>query len=93
MPTTDNAGKATVQAALPQLTQTTKPLQAEVVIRMREPSGSSSDVRKRSGSRMSPAKTTDRSCFESRSLLARVRSSLKTGVEGLLRLVDDENGA
>jgi len=39
LPNTDKDGEATVRAELPPLPQTTQPLQAEVVIRMREPSG------------------------------------------------------
>ncbi len=39
LPQTDEYGKATVLAELPVLSQTTKPLKADVVIRMREPSG------------------------------------------------------
>ena len=39
LPNTDDQGSATVQAELPALTQTTKLLKADVVIRMREPSG------------------------------------------------------
>jgi uncharacterized protein YfaS (alpha-2-macroglobulin family) len=39
LPNTDGRGKATVLAQLPQLTQTTKLLQVNVVMRMREPSG------------------------------------------------------
>ena len=39
LPNTDNSGKATVRAELPQLTQTTKLLAASVILRMREPSG------------------------------------------------------
>src|ERR1700744_2501533 len=45
-----------------------------------EPRGKSSAVRRRSGRRASPEKTTQRSCFESKSLLARMRSSLRTVV-------------
>ena len=48
--------------------------------RIREPRGSSSAERSRSGSRASPANTTQSSCLESRSLLARMRSSDRTGV-------------
>ncbi len=39
LPSTDSKGIATIQAELPPLTQTTKPLKAELVVRMREPSG------------------------------------------------------
>ena len=39
LPNTDGKGVATVKAELPPLTQTTKPLKAELVVRMREPSG------------------------------------------------------
>ncbi len=39
LPNTDAEGKATVAAKLPALTQTTKPLKADVIVRMREPSG------------------------------------------------------
>src|SRR5208283_212275 len=47
---------------------------------MREPMGSSSGDRNLSGSRASPAKTTQSSCLLSSSLLARMRSSLRTVV-------------
>ena len=60
---------------------------------MREPRGSSSGERSRSGSRASPAKTTQSSCLLSSSLLARMRSSREHGGEGFLGLVDDEDGA
>ena len=39
LPTTDANGQAQIKAELPALTQTTKPLEADVVVRLREPSG------------------------------------------------------
>ena len=39
LPSTDNNGHAEIKAELPQIAQTTKPLKADVFIRLREPSG------------------------------------------------------
>jgi alpha-2-macroglobulin len=39
LPSTDNNGHAEVKAELPALSQTTKPLKADVILRLREPSG------------------------------------------------------
>ena len=39
MPNTDGTGAASLSIALPELPQTSKPLKADVTIRLREPSG------------------------------------------------------
>ncbi len=39
LPLTDDSGEATVRATLPELAQTTRPLQANIAIRLREPGG------------------------------------------------------
>ena len=60
---------------------------------MREPRGRSSAVRRRSGRRASPAKTTQRSCLRVEVLAGEDAQLAEHGGEGLLGLVDDEHGA
>ena len=61
--------------------------------RMREPRGSNSAVRSRSGKRASPAKTTQRSCLGVELLAGQDAKLVENGGEGFLRFVDDEHGS